>query len=348
MRAGVALLGLWCGLTLVAPGAAQSAPISIWYRSTEGCPGGAQFIDRLRELGRDARLASVGDPIHFVVTLGEAGAESSGRLERQTNEGTIAIRQVRAAECSAVADALAFSLDLALGTGEEADAADAEPAPEPADATASTRTYSQPTQAPRQARRSAPATDASAPTRSGKASVAAESRPLPASTLIRVGAQGELVTALLPSPLFGAGLFLDYELAPQAAGFRLTAHGAGASWTREGYELSYAMLAGRLDACPLAWNAADWQLRPCITAEGGAVTVDYSSPRGVRDTAPWFSAGLLARARWSAGAELAVEATLGASAAFIRYGVKNANEQQLARTRSVAAIAAVGVAFGPW
>lgn len=71
MRANVATGGLWGGLVVVGLGVAQPTPISIWYRSTEACPSGEQFISRLRELGRDAQLAGVGDAIDFVVTLGD-------------------------------------------------------------------------------------------------------------------------------------------------------------------------------------------------------------------------------------------------------------------------------------
>jgi hypothetical protein len=345
MRARVTLSGLSCGLTVVALGAAQPDPISIWYRNTEGCPSGTDFVARLRELGRDAELAKAGDAIDFVVTLGEDGAESMGQLERQTSRGTIAIRHVRAAECSAVADALALSLDLALAPGQETPAPEAqapsEPPPDSRDraaaATLPSGALSQPTAPP--TRTPPPPSDASA---------APRSRLVPSTTQVRVGAQAELVTVLLPSPLLGAGLFLDYELSPEALGLRVTAHGATASSTRGGYELDYRLLAGRLDACPLAWTVAGWQLRPCVAAEGGAVLVDYSSPRGLRDAGPWFSAGGLVRARWSASSKLALEGTVGVSAPLIRYRVKDASEQELVRVQAVGLMAAVGIAFGPW
>ena len=88
--------------------------LRIWYRSSEGCPDGAAFITLLGRLGRAGSLAGVGDRVDFVVTVAYSPAQSSGRLERQSSEGTVAIRDVSAPSCAEVADALALSLDLAL------------------------------------------------------------------------------------------------------------------------------------------------------------------------------------------------------------------------------------------
>src|SRR5688572_2169584 len=92
----------------------HAAEPSIWYRTGEGCPDGASFLERLDRRSVRARLAAVGDPVDFVVTLGTNADRSSGRLERQTSGGTIAIREVTDPSCEAVADALALSLALSL------------------------------------------------------------------------------------------------------------------------------------------------------------------------------------------------------------------------------------------
>jgi hypothetical protein len=83
--------------------------VSIWYRTSEGCPSGDDFVQRLADLGRAAHLADAGDHIDFVVTLGVGTPKSSGRLERQTTGGTVAIRDVEAENCSQVSEALALS-----------------------------------------------------------------------------------------------------------------------------------------------------------------------------------------------------------------------------------------------
>lgn len=55
-----------------------------------------------------------GDHIDFVVTLVTEQGETLGRLERQTGNGTVAIRELRDPACDRVADALALSLALSL------------------------------------------------------------------------------------------------------------------------------------------------------------------------------------------------------------------------------------------
>jgi hypothetical protein len=119
------------------PGAAPALPeavraspeaVRVWYRSSEGCPDGAAFLERLRAFGRSAVLAGVGDRVDFVVTVAHAGSQSSGRLERQSSEQTVAIRDVSAATCAEVVEVLALSLDLA----EQPAVAGASPAAEDA------------------------------------------------------------------------------------------------------------------------------------------------------------------------------------------------------------------------
>src|SRR4051794_15815274 len=105
-------------LTAVTPVLAETGPPAVWYRASEACPGGPQFLQKLAESSRQARLAEAGDHIDFVVTLVANGTETVGRLERQTNSGSVAIRELRDASCERVADALALSLSLALAPGE--------------------------------------------------------------------------------------------------------------------------------------------------------------------------------------------------------------------------------------
>src|SRR5690349_8010617 len=88
-------------------------PPLIWYRSGEGCPDGAGFLERLAARGVQAKLAGVGDPIDFVVTLGTGAEGARGLLERQTKTGTVAIRRLDGGTCEEIADGLALSLSLA-------------------------------------------------------------------------------------------------------------------------------------------------------------------------------------------------------------------------------------------
>jgi hypothetical protein len=88
--------------------------VHIWYRGGDGCPDGDAFVRRLRELGRTAQLAEVGDRVDFMVSVASSAGGSSGRLERQTQAGQMAIREMMAPRCEQVSEGLALSLDLAL------------------------------------------------------------------------------------------------------------------------------------------------------------------------------------------------------------------------------------------
>jgi len=118
MPAGVNWLGVPCGAALAlssfTAGAAAPQVVHIWYRGGAGCPDGSAFVQRLHELGREAQLAGVGDPVDFLVSVSSSAEGSSGRLERQTQAGQLAIRDMRAPECEQISEGLALSLDLAL------------------------------------------------------------------------------------------------------------------------------------------------------------------------------------------------------------------------------------------
>jgi hypothetical protein len=106
---------LWAAPAGALESTESSDTLQIWYRSSDGCPDGSAFVLRLNQLGRPARLASVGDRVDFVVTVAHDVEQSSGRLERQTELGTMAIREISADRCDQVVEGLALSLDLALG-----------------------------------------------------------------------------------------------------------------------------------------------------------------------------------------------------------------------------------------
>lgn len=103
-------------LGMASAGEAQEATagVHIWYRGTQGCPDGPAFVARLEALGRSAQLAHAGDPVDFLVSVSSSGDGSTGRLERQTERGQMAIRELAAPRCEQVTDGLALSLDLAL------------------------------------------------------------------------------------------------------------------------------------------------------------------------------------------------------------------------------------------
>lgn len=92
----------------------------VWYRSAERCPTGDEFVSLLGELGGLVRLARPGDHIDFVVTLTSTDEVSHGQLERQTQAGTVAMRELEDSSCDRVAEAIALSLGLALAPPRQA------------------------------------------------------------------------------------------------------------------------------------------------------------------------------------------------------------------------------------
>src|SRR5262245_20939156 len=116
------VLGLAFAAASIWPVGARSeestpTPTSVWYRSTEGCPDARSFLARLEARGVTARVAGVGDPVDFVVTLGIGTDGAQGLLERQTREQTVAIRRLGGGTCDEVADAIALSLVVASAPG---------------------------------------------------------------------------------------------------------------------------------------------------------------------------------------------------------------------------------------
>lgn len=114
------------------PARSAREPVQVWYREGAGCPDGEAFVELLRRLGRPAALATVGGRVDFVVTLAHTAGQSSGRLERQARDRSVAIREVTAPSCDEVAEVLSLSLDLAAQPADEREPATALEAPSPA------------------------------------------------------------------------------------------------------------------------------------------------------------------------------------------------------------------------
>src|SRR5476651_1425224 len=102
MRGRGLLVGVLLVLALAvrSPSAAaqEAHTAAVWYRAAAECPAGADFLAKIDGTTR-AHLALAGEHIDFVVTLLTSGNETVGRLERQTDGGTVAIRELRDATC---------------------------------------------------------------------------------------------------------------------------------------------------------------------------------------------------------------------------------------------------------
>lgn len=283
-------------LTLTGPAAADPEPPAIWYRASEACPSGTQFLDKLTENSRRARLAQAGDHIDFVVTLVADPNETLGRLERQTDSGVVAIRELRDATCSEVADALALSLGLALSPGPskaEPASAGSGDAPGPASGAPVDGTPG-------------PNPPASAPDTGSTAGLVTtvtlqatptklDATPQNPSPGWSVGMELGAMIGTTTHPLPRGQLFLDFMPALQHFLPKLSVRAGvvgslGSSATAIG-PVQRWILAGRAEACPVAWIEGRFDLRPCAAFELGADKASVEGEAGRNDHALWAAPG---------------------------------------------------------
>ena len=347
-RAGAAFVGV-C-LLAKAANARETPPPSIWYRSSEGCPDGAAFVARLHGAAEGAKLATAGDRIDFVVTLGMKQGHAFGQLERQTAEGRVAIRELEAPRCEEVADAAALTLTLAVEPQtSRAAASTAAAAPTTAAAT---------TPAPRTTPEPPPSTtpDATASTASTASAVANTTAPKstkPSSLDEQrrrrlAGVDATLYKGSLPDPLLGARLFVEF-------GADAPWHGASARlaafFTKRAREtnpdIDLLLAGGRLDACPVAFFGPIVELRPCLAFELGWEHAHGTASTGVSDSAFWASGSASARVTWRASRAFGLEAEVGPTIPFTRYTlVEKETGAVIHRAEAIGLSAALGLLFG--
>jgi hypothetical protein len=278
----------------------ESRPVFIWYRSGGECPDGEAFLAKLSGKVDEARIAAAGDPIDFVVTLGSLGKRSNGRLERETSQGKVAIREIDSENCAEVAEALALSLALAIDPGEKP----ADPEEPPID--------EKPRTAP------APITSSRDP----KLDRAPSRRSESASWW--VGAQGSVASAIAPSLLPGGLVFVELERSRASvlpgSSLRVGAMGRfGTVMTNVG-DVRYRLVGGRIDACPLRIGSELLAVKPCAGFDLGQLRVEgVEHDSGLTDTALWAAAGMNGRFTWRAASALAFELDAGAFAPLTRY-----------------------------
>jgi hypothetical protein len=280
--------GMALGLVLVAASAfstpARAAAVSVWFRTTDGCPNGEDFIERLSKHGVDGRLASVGDHIDFVVTLGQRDGESSATLERQSSEGTVALRELHGTSCDAVAEALALTLALTLDP-------DATPhAPSAADANQSAPTTS--TSAASLTAEPAPVAPPVAPVAADHATSHPEAKRARWST----GLQATVGTVVRGAPLWGGVAFAELgATSGLKSAARLSLVGGVANDPIPNVRLT--LFAGRLEACPL-FVGASVGIGACAALELGSLGAASSASGGRSDANFWAALWGLARLRY--------------------------------------------------
>jgi len=329
----VAVLAL--GWAFARAAVAQSATVAtVWYRSSEQCPDGPSFLTRLERRGLHGKLAGVGDRVDFVVTLGADDHGASGRLERQTQAATVAIRKFDAQSCEEVVDALALSLALTF-----------QPI---ADASESPSAVAMPPEAS-----ISPAHEPDGAPRPG---------PLPADqgrhdrmqidkrrVEWAAGADAVLSTGIAPDPMPGVAVFLERAtIGPTvlSPSFRAAAFGGQSSSATSRGDLRVRLLSLRLESCPLVFGVAAISLRPCAGADAGFIAAEGAGPTGKSDGHPWIDVGIHGRLLWAPIARIALEAEAGGLVPVTRYAIEFENPPELVhRTAPVAFQGGIGTAI---
>lgn len=312
-------------------GASASREIVIWYRASQGCPSGAEFVSGIRVEGRTTRLARVGDHVDYVITLESDGSASGGSLERQTEKGTIAISELRGGACSEVAEALALSLMLAVTPSQSA-TTPGPPAPpaavdDPASAPESADSAGRPALAkPADSVEKGPAVSRRAP------STVAE--PVVPRWWIGGGFEGGL--GMTPDPSFGAQLFVAYDWAlvspRRSASVRV---GPAAVYSRTPIEdlghVDQWITTLELEFCPLTLRSGSLGVAPCVVGESGLFVASTTRETSLTSVNFWGAAGPAVRGRAQVVRGLELGLTAAVKAPFSRLELI-AGEEVLYRT----------------
>lgn len=322
-------------------GRADSPPAVVWYRASEACPSGADFLARLGARAATTKLAGPGDHIDFVVTLVATAAETVGRLERQTQAGTVAIRELRDASCERVADALSLGLALSLPNSSEAattdsDASPVEPRVEPAPANPLPKPPPQSTVEP--------------PQRPARA------RPLQpeakrAAASGRLGAQGGALVGVMPELMGRAEVHLELDgLWPQISSHPFLRMGALASFGSTHPPLAGRIRewigAGRLQGCPWRLRKAGASAFPCLAAEIGAMGVS-NARTAVSSVGWWLAAAAGLGARVDLSQRFALEAEAELQLPLLRYEIAE-DSRVLYRSAPLTFQAGLGISARLW
>lgn len=334
-------------VTLAGPARSQPPapePAVLWYRSAGGCPDEAGFLARVGDRASLVRLAEAGDRVDFVVNLSmtpDGGAR--GRLERETERGTVAIREVVDPSCERAADVLALNLALALDPDR--------PAPDPVEGPATSPTPEgpkspEPVSAAEEAKANEPRPRSTPAPAEARPQLASEPAPVgPPRDRWSVGVQAGVLGGVSPELMARGTIFVELggALAPLLPDLTLRAAAVGAvgSSDTDSGVVDQSLWAGRLDVCPLNLGGPVLSLKPCAAGEVGQLRASHT----YNASALWGALGVHARGQWMLGGSAAVEAEVGAMFPLSRYEV-SAGSTVLYRSAPAGFSAALGASIG--
>jgi hypothetical protein len=288
--------GVWVFTLARVASAKPVAEASFDFSAPAGCIDSATFRGRILKL--EASRADVDPPRSVSVRIVEEGDGFAAQLTATHGDGRITTRNVAAADCDAVVEALEFVFAVAFGL----------------DTVASTK--APPAPIPETAQELPPPTP---PTPSLASQESARWRPTGAAF---AGFVGGLGPRLAFAPSISVGAMFDTR-AVFAPAFEITG-----TWAEGG---AVAMPLGttslsRLDAaasgCPLRFALGRGvALRPCAELTYGSVRASASGATLVGETTatrPWAAAGAFARAEWRVAPALLLDAQAGATFALLQ------------------------------
>lgn len=356
--ARAALLAPWLMVTSMAH--AERMP-TVWYRASQQCPDGRAFLDAIGTAKDRTRLAGAGDRIDFVVTIVVDETGTVGRLERATNAGAVAIREVRDNDCDGVAKALALSLGLALGPQTqtlEADRAAVAPNVESQPERRAGTNRPAPVPAERQQPPAATATPAADgppgepnPRSAASMPLTAYATKAAAKPIWAVGAHGGIATGLQPGVVGRYGAFAELRgpllaLLPTLVlrGGLLTALG---EHTTEIGTVRRWLAAAALDACPVTLGGERLSAAPCVGAEFGMTGASGTRQDFFGDSAFWAALSGSVRAVWRPSHPWGLHLDLGVLVPLSPYEVvpKDQDQNPLYETRAVGLLGGLGVSL---
>ncbi len=326
---GLALLG--------ASRAASAQPRDsvVWYRASDQCPAGPEFLARLPAGTDRPRLANAGDHIDFVVTLLAAKDRTVGRLERQTKSGTVAIRELSDASCARVADALALSLGLALEPGgaseQPAPVEASEPQQEPPDFEQAPAPVAPALESQATSPGSGPVRDAIVVARENESSRWA------------FGIEGGALLGVTPSLMPRAIVFAELEPTGSDFALRFGFVGAYGSTSTQIANVEQWVLAGRAEVCPWQLGNPHVSFRPCAALELG----DTRGSARSTESSLWAASGIGVHAGFALSRTLALELSDDVLAQLDRSEVDGAGST-LYQSKMIAFSAGVGISFRPF
>jgi hypothetical protein len=287
---------------------AAPAPAVLWYRSSEGCPDSASFLASVGDRAPLVRLAEAGDHVDFVVNLAVTKEGARGRLELETDRGTVAIRDVEDQSCERVAEVIALNLALALDPAGAQPPASAEPPAEPDGAVSVESADAEAEPAPAQETAQG----------AGSAAKANPGARAERKARFRVGVQGGVQSGIASGLMAKATVFAEAGgLAAWAPDLTLRLAGVGAFGSSESSigTIEQTLWAGRVELCPVSLGGETLSVSPCAAGELGQLSASGSRS----DAALWGALGVHARGLWVLAPPLALEADVGANFPLNRY-----------------------------